>query len=179
MASQTAILAQLGPSWRYDRRTRGYISDSGERISRRQADVRYGRLKEQGFTSYESKAAARRQAGVEPGPARGRTVTRTFQVPHYDSSAFGMTIEPVSLDKRTASRMGRYWSDYQAAITFGRLDWDIFRKRWDRRVVWDKAHSQRMELVGDVDLILRYMDTLTDEEQEDLWANIYKFEQAA
>lgn len=60
MATPKQAVLQLGPNWRYDPRTRGARNiKSGATVSRRQLEKRYGRLQEEGYTSFEAKAKAR------------------------------------------------------------------------------------------------------------------------
>jgi hypothetical protein len=62
-----------GSGWRYHSKTRGYANiRTGETLSRRQYDKRFGILAREGFGSYEAKARARRAQGILPGAARGR-----------------------------------------------------------------------------------------------------------
>lgn len=176
MASQTAILAQLGPGWRYDRKTRGYLSDTGERLSRRQADKRYGLLKQQGYGSYEEKAAARQAKGIAPGPGRGhkgQLLHREFSAPVYDTSApDGWRMARLDLNKRDASLVGTLWAEYDGGSMLHSSN--EFKRKYDHRVVHDKVTHARYELVGDMDLLNRWYDALTDEERDELWEMLYE-----
>lgn len=56
-----ALQRAVGGKWVYDKKTRGaYNPETGERISRRQLDVNYGILKDQGFKGYEQKSKIRK-----------------------------------------------------------------------------------------------------------------------
>jgi hypothetical protein len=66
MAAPREAVRHLGPGWIYDPRTRGARNlATGDRISRRQLDRRYGALATEQFTSYERKAKARAASGLK------------------------------------------------------------------------------------------------------------------
>jgi hypothetical protein len=169
---QSAILAQLGPGWQYDSKTRGfYHPQTGERLSRRQADVRYGRLAEEGYRSYEGKAFVRREIGEEKRPARGRVLHRYFRVPVYAVSGTGMVIALLDLGKKDAALVGAFWDAFNGgSLVHSAAE---FKKRFDRRVIHDKGTRARYHLVGDLDLLSRWLDSLTDEDRDELWETLY------
>jgi len=68
-----------GSGWRHDPKTRGYTNArTGEVLSRRQYDKRFGTLAREGFSTYEAEARARRAKGLAPGAARGRDRPHTL-----------------------------------------------------------------------------------------------------
>jgi hypothetical protein len=163
-----------GVGWEYQPRTRGWLNTAtGERLSRRQYDVRYGRLAAQGYRSYEAKARVRRETGVEPGPARGRRIDRLFRTPVYDATApDGWRIVELNLNKRDASLVGSLWANYDGgSILHPPAE---FKRRFDHRVVHDRITGARYELVGDMDILNRWLDSLDDQEQSEFWELLYR-----
>jgi len=55
-----------GKSYQYDRKTRGAynVANPSDKLSRRKLDLALGKLQKQGFSSYEEKAKARKEAGI-------------------------------------------------------------------------------------------------------------------
>jgi Lhr-like helicase len=61
-----AVAQRIGQDWHYDPKTRGIKNTAtGEKLSRRQFDKRYGLLKEQGYQSFEQKGKARKEVGLD------------------------------------------------------------------------------------------------------------------
>jgi hypothetical protein len=166
--------------WQYQPRTRSWVNPAtGERLSRRQYDRRYGRLAAQGFRSPEAQAAARRAAGLPPGPARGRKGQRLLRVlpaiVYDETSASGWRkVDAIAVNKRTASLLGEYLGCLRGETAMGMGDPAAFKRRFDRRVIRDIVTGERYRLVGDLDLLLRGYDMLTEEEQQELWEVLYE-----
>ncbi len=165
-----------GAGWVYQPRTRGWLNtDTGERLSRRQFDIRYGRLAAQGYRTPEEQARIRRETGVEVGPARGRRIDRVFRTPVYDGAApDGWRIVELHLNKRDASKVGSLWAQYDGGSLLHPAA--EFKRRFDHRVVHDRFTGERYELVGDVDILTPWLDRLDDEEREELWELLYRKE---
>lgn len=72
--------------------TRRYRNvQTGEVISRRQYDERFGRLRAQGFRSNEAQVAAHKSAGAPLGPARGRLKHTTLHTTTFQGGTIGDT----------------------------------------------------------------------------------------
>jgi hypothetical protein len=176
---QTAQAPPPGAGWQYNPKTRGWRNTAtGEKLSRRQYDERFGRLARQGISTPEAQAPARRAAGEAPGPGRGRTgqrLLRTMPAIVYDANApGGVRRISVAVDLRTSRLLGPYWSRLKGETAMGMGDPDEFKRRFDRRVIRDIVTGARYELVGDLDVLLRYYDTLTEDEQTELWEILYE-----
>jgi hypothetical protein len=177
---QTAQAPPPGAGWRYNPKTRGWRNTrTGETLSRRQYDERYGRLARRGIPTPEAQARQRRAAGEAPGPARGRKGQRLLRrlpaIVYDETSASGWRkVDAVAVNKRTASLLGEYWARVQGETAFGRGDPAAFKRRFDRRVIRDIVTGERYQLVGDLDLLLRGYDMLTEDDQQELWEVLYE-----
>jgi hypothetical protein len=149
---QTAQAPPPGAGWRYNPKTRGWRNTrTGEILSRRQYDERYGRLARQGIPTPEAQARQRRAAGLPPGPGRGRKgwrLLRVFPAIVYDPTAAGGVRRQadIAVNKRTASLLGEYWGRLKSETAMGMGDPNAFKRRFDRRIVRDIVSGARYEL---------------------------------
>ena len=122
-------------------KTRGFVNaNTGQRISRRQYDKRFGALKRGGYVSYESKAkAARKRNPVRQAlrPARGRRSERLNFAFKHPTTARGKAlakIQPLIDFARVKKSAKRFHTKYLIPYNLKSLKWFVDGVRKNKNV---------------------------------------------